>query len=65
RGVARRAPAGVVEVEDIDGGMIEWFRKAGFSDNAVAVVRPDKFTFAVVARKKLPATIGVLRAQLG
>lgn len=64
-GIARRAPAGVTEVEDIDGHMIAWFKKAGFTENAVAVIRPDKFTFAVVNRKKLSATVGVLRAQLG
>jgi 3-(3-hydroxy-phenyl)propionate hydroxylase len=63
-GVARHVRPGCMEVEDIDGHMIRWFRKAGFKQRAVAVLRPDKFTFAVVQPKRLPHALQELAKQL-
>jgi 3-(3-hydroxy-phenyl)propionate hydroxylase len=64
QGVERHARPGAVEVEDIDGHMIKWFRRAGFKDRAIAVLRPDKFTFAVVPPEALPQTLRELARQL-
>ena len=61
--VRARAP-GLVEVEDIDGEMIRWFRRAGFTRDAVAVVRPDKFLFGVARASRLEPVVDELRAQL-
>lgn len=64
-GVPRSAPEGVTEVEDINGYMVEWFNKAKLKDNAVAIIRPDKFAFGVVRLKELEPALGLLRGQLG
>ncbi|WP_321853264.1 MULTISPECIES: bifunctional 3-(3-hydroxy-phenyl)propionate/3-hydroxycinnamic acid hydroxylase MhpA [Burkholderia] len=56
---------GVTEVEDINGDMVSWFVKAGFSDKAVAILRPDRFVFAVVPVTELNRTVMRLRDQLG
>nr|WP_211226180.1 bifunctional 3-(3-hydroxy-phenyl)propionate/3-hydroxycinnamic acid hydroxylase [Solimonas flava] len=63
-GVARSAPPGLTEAEDIGGEMVSWFRKAGFKSEAVAVIRPDKFAFAVVSTARLDAAIAELKQQL-
>lgn len=62
-GVERNVRAGTLEVEDISGVMVEWFRKAGFKDRAVAVLRPDKFTFGVVQPEALPKVLSELARQ--
>ncbi len=45
----KRDPAagGVVEVEDLTGEGIDWFRGAGARKGSVAVIRPDKFVYAL------------------
>ena len=63
-GVVRATPTGLAEVEDINGSMIEWFHKAGFRKDAVAVLRPDKFTFALVSMDDIEQAISELRKQL-
>ena len=45
--------------------MIAWFAKAGFRDKAVAILRPDRFVFAVVPVTELDRTVTRLRDQLG
>jgi len=65
QGVERNVRPGTIEVEDIEGHMIKWFRKAGFKDRAIAVLRPDKFTFAVVQPAALPAALRELAEQVG
>jgi 3-(3-hydroxy-phenyl)propionate hydroxylase len=65
KGVERDARAGLSEPEDMSGDMIRWFGKAGFSSNAIAILRPDRFTFAVVAADAVNEAIRALRAQLG
>lgn len=52
------------EVEEVQGEMIAWFKSAGFSSDAVAVVRPDKFTFAMVKAEELDLAITELKFQL-
>jgi 3-(3-hydroxy-phenyl)propionate hydroxylase len=64
RGVARSTAAGLSEVEDMNGEMVAWFAKAGFKSNAVAILRPDKFAFAVVPPAELEAALQQLRSQL-
>ena len=54
----------LVEVEDVHGEMISWFKRSGYPADAVAVVRPDKFTFAMVKTCDLDLAIAELRFQL-
>ena len=63
-GVARATPQGLTEVEDLDGAMIAWFKRAGFTRRGIAILRPDKFVFAVVEPKALGAALEALAAQL-
>ncbi len=65
KGVARGAADGLVEVEDLGGDMVEWFSKAGYEKDAVALIRPDKFTFGVVPANQAVAVVGQLQKQLG
>ena len=62
--VARGTAAGVVEVEDIDGGMVAWFASAGFKHGAVALIRPDKFTFGIVPARDTNQAVRELGRQL-
>ena len=45
----KRDPAagGVVEVEDLTGEGIAWFRGAGARKGYAALIRPDKFVYAL------------------
>ncbi|MFC3901411.1 3-(3-hydroxy-phenyl)propionate hydroxylase [Acinetobacter marinus] len=54
----------VIEVEDIDGHMVHWFRKACHVKHPVALLRPDKFSFAVVPQDELDGAIQQLKLQL-
>lgn len=63
-GVARSTAPGLAEVEDMSGDMGAWFARAGFRSDAVAILRPDKFAFAVVAPSELEAALQQLRDQL-
>ncbi|MBN3815760.1 bifunctional 3-(3-hydroxy-phenyl)propionate/3-hydroxycinnamic acid hydroxylase [Paraburkholderia sp. Se-20369] len=65
QGVNRDNLTGMTEVEDISGDMITWFNKAGFQHSAVAVLRPDRFVFAVVDARELNRAIAQLRNKLG
>jgi len=61
----RQCPAGLIEVEDDRGELIAWFKRGGFGAASVAVVRPDKFTFALVKASELNSALCQLREQLG
>ncbi|MGU7774824.1 bifunctional 3-(3-hydroxy-phenyl)propionate/3-hydroxycinnamic acid hydroxylase MhpA [Burkholderia sp. MR1-5-21] len=63
--VERDNRAGTLEVEDISGEMVAWFRKAGFDKDAVAILRPDRFVFAVVPAAELNRAVLQLSHQLG
>jgi 3-(3-hydroxy-phenyl)propionate hydroxylase len=62
--VERANTSELVEVEDVRGEMIAWFKRSGFSSGAIAVVRPDKFTFAMVKADDLDLAITELKFQL-
>lgn len=64
-GIALRPPAGLIEVEDMSGELLTWVAKGKVGDDAVAVVRPDKFLFALTEAHELNAAVEALRAQLG
>lgn len=64
-GVERSTARGVSEVEDMGGEMVHWFAKAGFVSDAVAILRPDKFAFALVPAGQLEQAVAELRSQLG
>lgn len=64
-GVSRSTPEGLVEVEDLGGQMLDWFAQAGFADRAVALIRPDKFTFALGDARQADAMVRALQEQLG
>lgn len=65
RGVERATPTGLSEPEDMNGEMIRWFGRAGFKRDAVAILRPDRFTFALVDKEELNEAVRSLRTQLG
>lgn len=62
--VLRSTPPGLIEVEDLKEEMTHWFRKAGLSEGAVALLRPDKFTFGVVKATRLNGAVENLKQQL-
>lgn len=51
--VARATPAGLIEAEDPDGSFHDWWRKSGGAHGHVAIVRPDRFVFALVPGREL------------
>lgn len=62
---APSAPEGVTEWEDMSGECIRRFRKAGHGEGAVAIVRPDRFVFALAKSDALPGAVQCLLEQLG
>jgi len=52
---ARSAPAGLPELEDCSGELTAWLGKSGVGQGAVAILRPDRFTYALVPAAELPA----------
>jgi 3-(3-hydroxy-phenyl)propionate hydroxylase len=64
KGVEREAPANLAEVEDVGGHMTTWFKRAGFSKSGIAILRPDRFAFAVVAPESLNAAVDQLALQM-
>jgi 3-(3-hydroxy-phenyl)propionate hydroxylase len=55
----------LVEVEDLAGDGIAWFRSAGAKKGAVAVVRPDKFVYALTPAANAAAVVAQALAALG
>jgi len=51
--VPRAVPAGLIEIEDPDGSLQQWLRASGGDRGSVAIVRPDKFVFALVPGHEL------------
>lgn len=64
-GVQRNTPASLVEVEDADGSLVEWFSKGLKARAPIAIIRPDRFVFALVDVAQLEAAIDQLKEQLG
>ncbi len=46
-GVEAAAPSDLAEVEDLSGEGVAWFRSVGAKKGSVAVIRPDKFVYAL------------------
>ncbi len=51
--VTHAVPAGLIEAEDPDGSFHTWWRRSGAGKGFVAVVRPDRFVFALVPGQQL------------
>jgi hypothetical protein len=47
----------LIEVEDLGGEGIAWFRGAGAKKGHVALVRPDKFVYALTPAAQLAAAV--------
>lgn len=62
--VARATPAGLIECEDPDNTFHDWLRASGAGSGHVAIVRPDKFVFALVPAGELAAAMRELHKQL-
>ncbi|MBT8769581.1 bifunctional 3-(3-hydroxy-phenyl)propionate/3-hydroxycinnamic acid hydroxylase MhpA [Metapseudomonas boanensis] len=63
--VSPSAPVGVDEWEDMTGECIRRFKEAGYPLGAVAVVRPDRFVFAMTNPGAVQPAIHSLLEQLG
>jgi len=61
---ARGTPQDLIEAEDPDGTYYEWLRASGVSKGCVAIVRPDKFIFALVRANTLSEAMHELARQL-
>ena len=51
------APAGLVEVEDLSGEAVAWLRDTGAKPGHVALIRPDKFVYALTDPKRAKAAV--------
>jgi 3-(3-hydroxy-phenyl)propionate hydroxylase len=63
-GVGHAAPAGLIECEDPDGDFQAWWRRSGGRRGHVAILRPDKFVFALVRGEALVAATREFRRQM-
>jgi 3-(3-hydroxy-phenyl)propionate hydroxylase len=65
----RAAPPGLVEVEDVSGRLLGWFRRHGgfraLGRNTVAVIRPDRYVFGLCRPERLGAVTGEAAQQFG
>jgi len=64
-GVLRACPEKLVEIEDFSGTALEWLRSAGARDGHVAVLRPDKFVFALVPAAAVKDAVAKLFEAIG
>jgi 3-(3-hydroxy-phenyl)propionate hydroxylase len=62
--VARAVLAGLIECEDPDGTFHQWLRDSGAASGHVAIVRPDKFVFALVRGQELSAATHEFHRQM-
>jgi len=62
--VARATPQGLIEAEDPDGSFHDWLRRSGAGQGSVAIVRPDRFVFALVPGAELSAATREFARQL-
>jgi 3-(3-hydroxy-phenyl)propionate hydroxylase len=64
--VSSDSPSGLIEIEDLSGEALAWFRKVGARPGHVALVRPDKFVYAMRAAERIAeAVTHALRAMGG
>jgi len=57
-------PPGLIEAEDPDGSFHDWWRRSGAAKGSVAIVRPDRFVFALVRATELPAATREFARQM-
>jgi 3-(3-hydroxy-phenyl)propionate hydroxylase len=62
--VAQAAPQGLIEAEDPDDTFHDWWRRSGAGQGSVAIVRPDRFVFALVPGAELSAATREFARQL-
>ena len=55
----------LVEVEDLTGEGVAWFRGVGARKGSVAIVRPDKFVYALTPAADTAAAAAQALAALG
>jgi len=60
-----RTPAGLTEVEDLSGEALAWFRKVGARAGHVALVRPDKFVYAMCPAGRIAEAVTHASRTLG
>ncbi|WP_394831096.1 bifunctional 3-(3-hydroxy-phenyl)propionate/3-hydroxycinnamic acid hydroxylase [Pendulispora rubella] len=65
RGVAHSTPAGLSEVEDLEGNMVRWCHKGDIPAGATLLIRPDKFLYGVGKASSLDPIVKDLRSRLG
>lgn len=65
RGVAASTPPGLIEVEDLSGEALAWFRKVGARPGHVALLRPDKFVYAMCPGADIAAAVAHALRALG
>lgn len=62
--VARAVPEQLIECEDPDNAFFDWLRTSGHRIGSVAIVRPDKFVFALVRANELPVATREFTRQM-
>jgi len=63
--VSPHTPAGLIEVEDLSGEALAWFRKVGARAGHVALVRPDKFVYAMCPTGRIAEAVTHASRTLG
>jgi 3-(3-hydroxy-phenyl)propionate hydroxylase len=62
--VAQATPQGLIEAEDPEGSFHDWWRRSGAAKGFVAIVRPDRFVFALVRGAELSAATREFARQM-
>ena len=63
--VVREGTETLVEIEEFIGEAVAWLRSAGARDGHVAIMRPDKFVYALVPGAEVNAAVAKLFEALG
>src|SRR5271166_6139802 len=63
--VVREGTETLVEIEEFTGEAVGWLRSAGARDGHVAIIRPDKFVYALVQGAEVKAAVAKLFEALG
>ncbi len=61
----RNVPNGLLEIEDLDCGYTDWIRRHGYGRGSVAVIRPDKFIYALVRATHVNQVTAQFQRTLG
>ena len=63
-GVAHGVPDDLIETEDPDNAFFDWLKASGGRTGSVAIVRPDKFVFALAHGQALSAATREVERQM-